>query len=88
MVLAAVLGCGLGEWCLLLLCITGVLTAETFNTALERMAKAVTSDHDSNIGDALDISSAAVLLAALGSSAVGLAIFGRRVAVLLGWWAD
>ena len=47
--LAAALGCDLIEWCLLGLCIAGVLTAETFNTALERMAKAVTMDHDANI---------------------------------------
>jgi len=86
--LAAALRCGLIEWCLLLLCIAAVLAAETFNTALERMAKAITSEHDANIGDALDIASAAVLLAAMGASAVGLAVFGRRLAVLLGWWTE
>jgi diacylglycerol kinase len=30
------------QWCVLLLCIAGVLAAEMFNTALEAMARAIT----------------------------------------------
>ena len=33
----------IAEWCILLLCITVVLTAEMFKSALESMAKAITS---------------------------------------------
>jgi diacylglycerol kinase len=87
-VIATLLKCTLTEWGLLLLCITGVLTAEVFNTALERLAKAITTNYDPNIGDALDIASAAVLLAAIGSGIVGLAIFINRLALLLGWWTN
>ncbi len=36
----------LAQWCCLLLCIVVVLSAEMFNTALESMARAVTSEHD------------------------------------------
>ncbi|MDZ7616567.1 MAG: diacylglycerol kinase, partial [Patescibacteria group bacterium] len=54
------------QWCLLLLCIAVVLAAELFNSALERMAKAVSDQPDPNVGAALDISSAAVLVAAAG----------------------
>jgi diacylglycerol kinase len=83
---AAVLGMSLVEWCLLLLCIAGVLTAELFNSALESMAKAITGESDPHLGNSLDIASAAVLLASLGSAIVGLAIFTRRLGELFGWW--
>ena len=56
-----VLGVSLAEWCLLVLCIAGVLTAEMFNSALESMAKAITGESDPHLGNSLDIGSAAVL---------------------------
>ena len=67
------------EWCLLVLAIIFVLTAEMFNGALENLARAVTSSHDRNVGRALDIGSAAVLVAAAGSVIVGLLIFGPKL---------
>ena len=54
------------QWCLVLLCIGGVLAAELFNSALESMARAITAEENSHIRDALDIASGAVLTAALG----------------------
>jgi diacylglycerol kinase len=80
------LGVNLIEWCLLAVCITGVLVAELFNSALESMAKAVTGESDPHLGDSLDIGSAAVLLASIGASIIGAIIFVRRLGVLLGWW--
>jgi diacylglycerol kinase len=74
------------RWCLLLLCIAGVLAAELFNTALESLARAITRDDNPHLRDALDIASGAVLIAAFGSVAVGAAIFGQRALQLLGWW--
>ena len=56
----AVIGAGaalrvaLWQWCVLLLCIGGVLTAEMFNSALERMAKVIDRDHNPTLGEALD----------------------------------
>lgn len=73
------------QWCLLVLCITLVLTAELLNTALESMAKAVERRHNVNIGDALDIGSAAVLTASIGAAIIGLVIFGERLSVMLDW---
>ena len=70
-VCAAVFRVSLIEWCILLLCITMVLAAELFNSALESMAKAITDEHDPRVGAALDIGSAAVLLAAIGASIIG-----------------
>jgi diacylglycerol kinase len=79
-----VLSIGLLEWCLVTLCIAGVIAAEMFNSALESMAKAITSEHDPHVGSALDIGSAAVLVAATGAAAVGILIFAHRAGVLLG----
>jgi len=79
-------GVGLLEWCLLLLCIAGVMTAELFNSALEEFAKAVSREQDPHIGAALDMSSGAVLVAAIGSALVGAIVFLHRLGVLLEWW--
>lgn len=67
------------EWCLLVMCIVGVLSAEFMNSALESLAKAVTHDHNEHIACALDIGSGAVLLTGLGSAVVGLCIFVPRL---------
>jgi diacylglycerol kinase (ATP) len=74
------------EWCVLMLCIAGVLTAEMFNSALESMAKAITGESDPHLGNSLDIGSAAVLLASIGAAVVGAIILGNRLGKLLGWW--
>jgi diacylglycerol kinase len=83
---AAVLGMDLSEWCLLLLCIAGVTTAEMFNSSLESMAKAITDQNDPHIGNSLDIAAAAVLVASIGASLVGAILFARRLGVILAWW--
>ena len=75
------------EWCLLLVCITVVLAAEVFNSALEAMAKAITDERDPRIGAALDLGSAAVLIASIGAAVVGTIIFLFRLGLLLGWWS-
>jgi diacylglycerol kinase len=59
------------RWCLYILCVTIVLAAELFNTAIERIARAVTREHNPDIRDALDIASGGVLMAAIGASVVG-----------------
>jgi diacylglycerol kinase len=85
-VAGAALRASLVEWCVLALCITVVLAAETFNTALERLARAITQDHSEQIRDALDTSGGAVLLAAIGAAIVGGGILLNRLGALLGWW--
>ena len=85
-VAALVLRVTLAEWGLLILCIAGVLAAEMFNSALENLAKAVTGEYQPRIEDALDISSAAVLIACIGASIVGTLIFVNRLGVMLMWW--
>jgi diacylglycerol kinase len=76
------------EWRLIALCITAVLTAELFNSALERMAKAIDSRRNPELGSALDIASGAVLLAALGAAIVGAEIFLFRLGILQRWWTE
>jgi diacylglycerol kinase len=83
---AAILGMQLAQWCLLLLCITIVLAAEMFNSALESLARAVTDRLDPHVGRALNIGSAAVLIAAIGASIVGTIIFGHWLGKLLELW--
>jgi diacylglycerol kinase len=85
-VAGVILQVSLAEWCLLVLCIAGVLTAEMFNSALESMAKAITGQPDPHLGNSLDIGSGAVLLASLGAAVVGSAIFINRLGKLLAWW--
>jgi diacylglycerol kinase len=72
------------EWCILVLCIAGVLAAEMFNTALEAMARSVTREQDPHVCDALDVASAAVLLTAIGAAMVGAILFGYRLVLILG----
>ena len=90
----AVVGCAAGfrvtrvEWCILLLCITVVLTAEMFNSALETLAKAISDQENAHLGAALDVGSAAVLTAASGAVIVGSIVFLHRLGIALGRWAD
>jgi len=74
-----------GEWCILLICIAGVLGAEMFNSALESMARAITDQANPHLGRALDIGSAAVLLAAAGSVVVGAIVFLNKLGGFWGW---
>lgn len=63
------------EWCLLVGCIAGVLTTEMLNSALEWVVRSLPEADDPRLGQALDIGSAAVLLASIGAVVVGLLIF-------------
>jgi undecaprenol kinase len=74
------------EWCLLVLCITAVVAAEMFNTAIEQLAKAVHPEHSPLVGTSLDIAAGGVLITSLGAALVGLAIFGYRLGMILDWW--
>lgn len=65
------------RWCIYILCVAVVLSAELFNTAIERLARAVTREEHPEVRDALDIASGAVLMAALGAAVVG--------ALMIGW---
>ncbi|MCS7238728.1 MAG: diacylglycerol kinase [Thermoguttaceae bacterium] len=75
LVAAAVFRLSLVEWLVVGLCIVVVWTAEMFNSAFERLARAIRNDYDPQIRDALDIGSGAVLVAALGVALIGTILF-------------
>jgi len=79
LVAAALLQLDRTQWCVLVLCITVVLMAEMFNSALEQLARAVDRSENRYLGSALDIGSAAVLMAAMGATVVGSLVFLSRV---------
>jgi diacylglycerol kinase len=83
---AALLQASWIEWAVLLLCISVVLAAEMFNSALESLAKAITDRHDPRLADALDTGSAAVLVASIGAVVIGALVFLHRLGALAGWW--
>jgi diacylglycerol kinase len=80
---AALLRCTLWEWCILALCIGGVLTAEMINSAMEYLAKAIDENHNPHLGDALDTGSAAVLFASLAAAVVGAIVLLSRVITIM-----
>lgn len=69
--LAIVLQMTTVQWCLLILCISSVLTAEFFNSSVERLARAVDDQYNEQLGAALDIAAGAVLAATVGAILVG-----------------
>ncbi|MDE6227803.1 MAG: diacylglycerol kinase family protein [Muribaculaceae bacterium] len=71
------------EWCLIVICITSVLSAEAVNSAIEALADRITTDHDPFIGRAKDLAAAAVLLLATGAVVVGLIIFLPKILSLI-----
>lgn len=73
------------DWALLVLVIGLVLVAETFNTAVESLARAVDTRFHPRLRDALDIASGAVLLAAGTAVVIGLIVFLPQFLRLLRW---
>lgn len=71
-------GCYIGfsqyEWITVLFCIGAVLSAETFNTAIEKLADYVCDEYDAAIGRVKDLAAGAVLIMAILSLVVGLII--------------
>ncbi len=74
------LGISRGEWIAVTVCIAGVLAAEAFNTAIERLVDIVSPDYDRQAGAVKDMAAGAVLLAAIGAAVVGLLVFVPRIA--------
>ena len=84
---ALALECTLMQWCVLLLCIGVVFTAELFNSAIETLHRGLDAETRERTWQALDIAAGAVLMASITAAVVGLSVFGFRLAKLLGWLA-
>ena len=70
------------EWIGIALAIGLVISAEAFNTAIERLADVVQPDQDERIRDVKDLAAAAVLLCAMAAAAVGVIIFLPKLIAL------
>ncbi len=73
--LAVGMGCSPVEWCLLIGCIAGVFTAETFNSSIETLFHALDDATKNRMRGCLDQAAGAVLLVSIGSVIVGGIIF-------------
>jgi len=63
------------EWIILIACITLVLAAEAFNTAIESLTDLSSPDYHLLAEKTKDIAAAAVLISAIGSAIIGFIIF-------------
>jgi len=85
--IALSIGLNLSTWefCMVIVCIGGVLAAEAFNSAIERLADLYSKEPHAEIRDLKDISAGAVLLIAIAAAAVGLWLFGPKLWALAGF---
>lgn len=71
------------EWGLVILSCGMVLTAETFNSAIETLADTIIPHHDSKIGLVKDLAAGAVLISAIAAAIIGLIIFIPKIIMFL-----
>ena len=69
----------LTDWCLLTLCISLVIAAEAFNTAVECVVDLVSPQRQELAGRAKDAAAGGVLLTSIGAAVIGAIVFGRRL---------
>lgn len=63
------------EWCIIVISIALVISAELFNTAIETLVDMVSPERNPNAKLVKDISAAAVLALAIGAAVTGTIIF-------------
>lgn len=80
---AGMLRCSVEQWCVLLLCIGGVLTAELFNSAFETLFRNLDEATKERAWRSLDIAAGAVLLASIIAVLVGALVFIQRLTQIL-----
>lgn len=71
------------EWALIIICIIGVLAAESINTSIEKACDAITLEYNEHIKSAKDMGATAVLIIATGSVVIGGIIFLPKLIGLL-----
>ena len=67
------------EWLWLIICIVSVLSAEMFNTAIEKLADETDPNHDPVIGKIKDVSAGAVLVMSTGAAVIGIIILWPHI---------
>lgn len=73
--LSAVVGLTAMQWCIIILCIGLVWSAEAVNTALEVLCDMVHPDEHPKIKIVKDVAAAAVLLVSVAAALIGVIIF-------------
>ncbi len=63
------------QWCLIVVAIVLVISAELFNTAIETVVDMISPEKNEKAKIAKDISAAAVLAVAIGAAIIGIIIF-------------
>lgn len=67
------------EWCICLLCICLVITAELFNTAIENILDILHPHYHPGIGMIKNVCASAVLLSSIGSFIIGTLVFLPKI---------
>jgi undecaprenol kinase len=63
------------EWCIILICIAGVLSMELLNSAIELIVDQISPNYSLFAKHAKDMAAGAVLISAVVSAIIGLIIF-------------
>lgn len=82
---AVALDATLADWCLLILCVAGALTAEMFRSAIVAVASPWAEQHP-RAAEGIEIAGGAVLIAVCTTTAVAAVVFIHRFGSLVGWW--
>jgi diacylglycerol kinase (ATP) len=77
------LNVNLSEWIVFFICFALVISAELFNTALEKLTDIISPEYNEQAGKVKDLAAAAVLFSALISVICGLIIFVPKILQLL-----
>lgn len=63
------------EWCIIIIAIVTVISAELFNTAIETVVDMISPEKNPKAKLAKDVAAAAVLMLAIGAAIIGIIIF-------------
>lgn len=80
-ILGFTLHISISEWIAITICVGVVLSAEAFNTAIERLVNLVSPEHNEIAGDVKDIAAGAVLITAIAAAIVGFIIFLPKISL-------
>ena len=77
--LGLVLSIAPGEWLAIVLAIVAVWTAEGLNTAFEALCDVASPEFHPQVERAKDVAAGAVLIAAIGATAIAAIVFGPKL---------
>ena len=71
------------EWCIIIIAISTVISAELFNTAIETVVDMISPGKHPKAKIIKDIAAAAVLVLAIGAAVIGLIIFIPKIVAII-----